>query len=160
MSAAPDAIVIRRFQPSDAEETATIFFRAVREGTVGHYSDAQRHAWAKSIPETESWRTRLESQTSFVAEISGVISGFMTVNGDGYIDLAFVAPEHIHHGIGKRLYLVIEIWALDNSVKHLTTEASLVAKPFFLKRGWTVVQKQTIVRHGVELTNFRMEKDL
>jgi len=160
VSADPDAVVIRRFQAKDAADTAMIFFRAVHEGTVHHYNDAQRHAWAKSIPEPSSWCARLESQTSFVAELSELIGGFITVNRDGYIDLAFVAPEHLNQGIGKRLYQSVEIWAQDNGIKHLTTEASLVAKPFFLQRGWTIVQRQTIMRHSVELANFKMEKHL
>lgn len=39
-----------------------------------------------------------------------------------------------------------------------TTHASITAKPFFQHRGYRVVRKQEVIRHGVALTNFVMEK--
>ena len=39
-----------------------------------------------------------------------------------------------------------------------TTHASRTALPFFLARGWRVVKEQTVVRRGVALNNYVMEK--
>ena len=39
-----------------------------------------------------------------------------------------------------------------------TTHAALTARPFFLARGYQVVQEQQVERRGVLLTNFVMEK--
>jgi len=40
------------------------------------------------------------------------------------------------------------------------SEASITAKPFFEKHGFRVMTEQTIVRKGVELTNFKMERKI
>ena len=40
------------------------------------------------------------------------------------------------------------------------THASLTARPFFLKKGYKVIKEQRVLRKGVYLTNFLMEKTL
>ena len=42
--------------------------------------------------------------------------------------------------------------------KHITTHASITAKPFFQKRGYRVVKEQKVIRQGIALTNYVMEK--
>lgn len=86
--------------------------------------------------------------------------GFMTLDDAGYIDLAFVAPEFLGQGVGKRLYFAIEQEASDRSIGVLTTEASEKAMPFFRKLGWQLEAPQTVIKHGVEIRNYRMFKDL
>ena len=49
--------------------------------------------------------------------------------------------------------------ALEAAVKgKIVTHASVTARPFFEKRGYTVVRAQQVERVGVLLTNFVMEK--
>lgn len=40
----------------------------------------------------------------------------------------------------------------------IVTHASITARPFFEKRGYRVKKEQTVIRHGVALQNFVMEK--
>ena len=42
----------------------------------------------------------------------------------------------------------------------LTSDVSKTARPFFEKVGFEVIKKQTVVRQGVELTNFKMKKKI
>lgn len=41
---------------------------------------------------------------------------------------------------------------------YYTVHASITARPFFEKRGYAVVCKQEVQRHGVWLVNYAMEK--
>lgn len=43
---------------------------------------------------------------------------------------------------------------------HFTTHASITAKGFFEKRGYKIVKEQQVMRNGVLLTNFLMEKQI
>ncbi|NNJ75056.1 MAG: GNAT family N-acetyltransferase [Anderseniella sp.] len=52
-------------------------------------------AWSEKVPDTDEWRERLQSQHSFVAQLNTRLVGFMTLDGDGHIDLAFVVPDLI-----------------------------------------------------------------
>ena len=49
---------------------------------------------------------------------------------------------------------------LEDSVKGktITTHASVTAKPFFQQRGYRVVKEQKVIRQGIALTNYVMEK--
>ncbi len=85
----------------------------------------------------------------------------MTLAAEGYIDLAFVAPDAIGHGIGKALYDAILSEASNLGVPRLHAEASHLARPFFERQGWSVVKSQTVTRgDDVAIPNFVMEKIL
>lgn len=152
--------IVRPFEDEDAEATARIYVDAVRIGAQDHYDEAQRRAWASSVPDTLPWRARLKSQASFVAERDGAVVGFMTLKPDGCIDLAFVAPDAMGSGVAKRLYERILAEAAASGLRRLHTEASHLARPFFQRQGWSVVKRQTVERDGVALTNFVMATDL
>lgn len=95
-----------------------------------------------------------------VAREAGQPVGFMTLDSDGYIDLAFVAPAHQRRGIGGRLYARIETLARDAGMWRLHSQASYLVRGLFEQQGWTVVREQRVERSGVALTNFVMEKRL
>ncbi|MBL4646244.1 MAG: GNAT family N-acetyltransferase [Hyphomicrobiales bacterium] len=153
-------LVIRNYQDTDAQETAQLFFNSVRNGTGDFYTKEQRAAWAPQIPELARWHTRLEEQITLIAELDQKLVGFMTLKQSGYIDLAFVNPDHIGNGIGRALYEAVEAKAEELSIERLTTQASLAAKAFFENFGWQVDKEQHLTRQSVTLTNFVMSKNL
>jgi putative acetyltransferase len=155
-----DALSIRRFRPEDTATTARLFHDAVHRGTRAFYTQAQREAWAPAVPQTESWHERLIGQSVFVAELEGEIAGFMTLRGDGYIDLAFVAPDLTRRGIARELYRAIEAEAAGMDLRRLYAHASHVARPFFERQGWSTLREQTVSPRGVAMMNFVMEKAL
>ncbi len=154
------AAKVRALQREDAPQLAEIFFEAVQVGTKDHYDEEQRRAWGGDRPEPEVWARKLEGMTGFVAELEGNAVGFMTIDETGYLDLAFVHPGNAGQGIGRLLYDAVEAKALELGARHLTVQASKAAKAFFEHQGWRVIEEQSVVRHGVTLNNYRMEKHL
>ena len=71
------------------------------------------------------------------------------------VDRLYVHKDFQSRGIATALCDALE-GAL--SVPLVYTDASITAKPFFLGRGYRLVREQRVERHGVALTNFRMEK--
>jgi putative acetyltransferase len=153
-------IEIAEFDPAQADQLGRIFFDAVRKGATDFYDEAQRLAWMPRVPSGPNWETRLASQTTLVACIAGQPVGFMTLDAEGYIDLAFVSPDHHRQGIGQRLYVQIETLARAAGTPRLHSQASFLVRGLFEKKGWNVVRKQRIEKAGVTLTNFLMEKHL
>lgn len=153
-------IITRPLVPEDGEIAAEIFFDAVHHGTTDVYSVEQRIAWGGHAPDTTKWLNKFQNTSGFAADIGGLMVGFMTLDTDGHIDLAFVRTEFSGHGIGKLLYRLIEAQAVASGLKRLTTEASKKAKPFFIRLGWHIDQEQVVVKNGVFLTNFKMSKSL
>jgi putative acetyltransferase len=105
-------------------------------------------------------KTRIELLSGFVAETDDEPIGFITVDQTGYVELAFVLPCATGRGVRRTLLNAAEQWARDNGATRLTTEASLVAHPFFLKHGWLVVEEEHVERKGVVLKRYKMRKDL
>lgn len=151
---------IRRFRETDAAATARVFYDSIHNATRAFYDAAQRQAWAPRIPDTDAWRARIAPQIAFVAERDGAVIGFMTLRSDGHLDLAFVAPDTVGQGVAKALYDAILAAAFAAGMRRLTTEASLLARPFFARQGWTVLREEAVERDGVRLTRFQMELDI
>ncbi|MBW4709441.1 GNAT family N-acetyltransferase [Roseobacter sp. YSTF-M11] len=151
--------MLRWASPGDTPELAQVFFAAVREG-ASPYSDAQRKAWLPASPGGRAWAERLEAKHVAVAERDGVIAGFISVEAGGYIDLAFIRPEHQGTGLFGQIFQKIESWARNHSEPRLWTHASLMAQPAFRAKGFLVIHHETVERDGQKLTRAKMEKIL
>lgn len=73
----------------------------------------------------------------------------------GYLDRLYVHKDYQGQGVASAICDEFERFAAG---KTITTHASITAKPFFQHRGYHVVRKQEVIRRGVALTNFVMEK--
>lgn len=127
---------IRAYEPQDAEALARIFFRAVHLGTADHYTARERSAWAPQQPDAATWAHRLEGLITCVAVEGGAAVGFMSVRADGYLDLAFVDPNHAGRGVGRAVLAALESRMCDDGIAVLITQAGLAARGFFLHQGW------------------------
>ncbi|QDY69423.1 GNAT family N-acetyltransferase [Qingshengfaniella alkalisoli] len=151
---------IRQFQPEDAYRLWEIFYTAIHQGTTRFYNAAQRDAWAGSRRMPDNWSDRLAKHITKVAVRDSATVGFMTLGRDGHLDLAFIAPEAMGTNVAAALHDALLHDALLLGLTRLDTEASHLARRFFLKQGWQEICEQTVERRGVALTNFRMEKRL
>lgn len=151
---------LRPLRREDSAQAVHVFHDAIMNGAATHYSLAQRQAWAGPKPDIDGWRNRFDGVDGFAAEIDGTLVGFMTLDRHGYIDLAFVHSSVAGRGIGRSLHQAIVAKAQQDGIATLTTQASERAMPFFASLGWQVEQRQTIEKHGVMLTNYRMSKPL
>jgi len=53
----------------------------------------------------------------------------------------------------------LENHVLETGMQKITTHASITAKPFFEKRGYKVINEQTVELRGQLFTNFLMIKN-
>ncbi len=151
---------VRSYRPEDAGPASHLFHRAVREGARLKYSEEQVRAWSPEDSVSPGWSDRLSTAETVVAEDTEGLMGFMSMTPDGYLDLAFVAPEHMGQGISDTIYAVLEGRARAQGVPVLSTQASLLAEPFFARHGWRVTRRQEVEMRGVVLKNAWMEKRL
>lgn len=145
---------IRTYQPADCKEMAELFYQTVHTVNAKDYTRPQLDAWATGQVDLEQWNRSFLAHLSLVAVEDGAIVGFGDMASDGYLDRLYVHADHQRQGIATAL-----CDRLEQSVPGpFTTHASITAKPFFEKRGYTVVKEQAVERHGVLLTNFFMVK--
>ncbi|MBK5933774.1 GNAT family acetyltransferase [Rhodovulum imhoffii] len=150
---------LRPARPGDGPAAYALFHAAVHEGVAHFYTVPERTAWAPAIPPPD-WETRLLEGHGLIASRMGQMAGFMVMGADGFIDLAYVRPREMGRGVADILYAAQEAHARTLGLALLQTEASHLARRFFLRHGWRQVARQSVIRNGVTLTNFRMEKQL
>ncbi len=146
---------LRPYLREDAERCGLCYLDAIRNGTRGHYTAAQAAAWAQS-PDPSEWAGRLSTGTTWVAEDADLVAGFLTLTGDGHLDLFFVRPSYRKSGAAAALYQACIDHAHAHGMQRLTTHASLLAKSFLARRGWTCLEEEQALRNGQYLTRFRM----
>lgn len=156
-------LAVRRYRPEDSDACWDVFFRAVREGTAGVYDEEQRRDWApdwETEPEEEG-EDKLLRQACWVSEEDGRITGFMSLEPDGYLDMAFVLPEVMGKGHAARLYEALLAFARAEHLPRLTVHASHFSRRFLEKRGWTLDEVEDFVSPGgVHFERFLMALDM
>lgn len=152
-------ITIRDYQPNDVQALAQIFYNTIHLINIQHYTQEQVDVWAPlSSLEAKGWRKKFSRTKPFIAIVKDQIVGFAEFEPDGHIDCFYCHHEWIGKGVGSALMQAIFEKAKKNKIAHIFSEVSITAKPFFEKQGFRVVTEQTVVRKGVELRNFKMER--
>ena len=161
-----NTIKIRPFKSSDIESIIKLFTETVHTIGARYYSPEQVAAWAPKLSETERglvyrrWQTKLENSNTFIAEKEGILIGFGDISTAGHLDHLYVHKDFQGSGASLALLKQLEKKARELGLTKITTDASSMAMPLAKRRGFAVVTKQTVVRKGVELTNYVMEKFL
>ncbi|TPE53417.1 GNAT family N-acetyltransferase [Maribrevibacterium harenarium] len=151
---------IQPYSPDKAREVTNLFYAAVNGIADDVYSPQQKAVWAPEPVNYAAWAARLAQTQPFLAICAGAVVGFMELEADGHIDCTYTHPEFQGRGVASMLYAYLETEAIRKGIGRLYVEASIVAKPFFSKLGFTEVKQNTLQRQGVELVNYSMEKQL
>lgn len=147
--------MIRKYSSSDCKYLAELFYQTVHTVNAKDYTKEQLDVWATVCVELEKWDQSFSEHYTVVAVENGVIAGFGDIDESGYLDRLYVHKDYQNQGIATAI-----CDELEQSVRadKITTHASITAKPFFELRGYKVVREQQVIRGGIPLTNFVMEK--
>lgn len=102
---------------------------------------------------------------------NSLIIGFGDMDDTGYLDRLYVHKDYQERGVATAIcdrleedFCLSRGQLLQNSAMQkrkndtFTTHASITARPFFEKRGYTVVKAQQVVRKGISIRNYIMRK--
>ena len=148
-------MILRKYNSSDCEQLAKLFYETVHTINAKDYTEEQLNVWATGQVDLEKWNASLEKNHTVIAVEDDKIVGFGDMDKTGYLDRLYIHKDYQRMGIASSI--------CDELEKHFsssfTTHASITAKPFFEKRGYTVVKEQQVERGGILLTNFIMQKN-
>ena len=153
-----NSIVIRLFDEQDAEQVAILFHQTVREVNIDNYSINQVKTWAPDDIYFRDWVSVCSQRFTYVADDNGTIAGFGELESNGHIDCFYCHKDYQRMGVGSKIYHAIEAKAGELKIHRLYTEASITAKPFFLRMGFSTAKKQQVERRGESFINYAMEK--
>ncbi len=151
---------IRQFEPQDAEQIARLFHETVRQVNIRDYSSEQVQAWAPDHLYFRNWAAVCANRFTYVADERGMIVGFGELETNGHIDCFYCHKDYQRCGVGRQIYQAIAAKALELNLDCLFVEASITAKPFFERMGFSVVKAQQVNCRGQVLINYQMEKVL
>lgn len=148
-------MIIRSYVSADCEEIAELFYQTVHAVNAKDYTDEQLNAWASGRVNLAEWDKSFLEHITVVAVENDAIVGFGDIDKSGYLDRLYVHKDFQSQGIATALCDKLE---RSISVEKIFTHASVTAKGFFEHRGYKVVREQQVIRNGIYLTNFIMEK--
>lgn len=148
-------MVIRKYVMSDCEKIVELFYQTVHTVNAKDYTEEQLNVWASGNVNLAEWNKSFLEHYTVVAVNGNYIVGFGDIDKTGYLDRLYVHKDFQKQGIGTNLCMQLE--QVVNTDK-ITTHASITARPFFISRGYKVLKEQQVIRSGISLTNFIMEK--
>lgn len=154
------SFTLRAYQTYDLPALVALFNASVQGLAAAQYDAAQRMAWAPVQADMPAWQARLSALTVLIAEDSGQLAGFIGFSADGHLDLLYSSPRYARQGVATALYRQAEGRLTAAGVPAVYTEASLTARPFFIRQGFSVEQVQTVNCGAVTLQRFAMRKPL
>ncbi len=156
---AKKVVLLCPYLPTDAAQLAALFYGSVHTVAARDYTPAQLDAWAPAGIDPEKWCAPFLHSKCIVAMTEDArIVGFGNLYADGYLDRLYVHKDCQRRGIGRRIADYLEKTAQSHGLARVYTDASLTARCFFEARGYTLLRAQEVVRQGVVLRNFCMEK--
>jgi len=153
-------ITITPYTDANATEITDLHHACVHAISPTIYSREQQEAWAHTPPNYPYWVKRLALKKPFMAMVEATIVGFIELEDNGHIDCAYTHPAYQKRGVMSELFAYTQNLAEQKGIKRLYLEASIVAKPFFEKRGFKTLHRNEIKRNGQMIVNFSMEKML
>lgn len=150
---------LRPYREADAASLAIVFERAVRTIASRDYSSAQIAAWIGTESREARFREKMaDGRRCWVAvDEDDHVTAFVDLEANGHIDFLFADPDVAGRGVTTALLDVLEQAARKDGVSRLWVEASEPARRFFLKRGYSVVQRRDFEIGGVSIHNYAME---
>jgi len=120
------------------------------------YSQEQLDAWA---PKNHSLE-RIEKNICYVAHIDNTIVGFADLTHKGEIDRLYVNKDFQGKRIGSKLLQKLEEKAKKLNFQEITTESSIMAKPFFEAHNFSVIKKNEKEHRNMIFITFSMQKKI
>lgn len=145
---------LRNYKSSDCSEIAVLFYETVHTVNKNDYTKEQLDVWATGNIVISEWNRSFLSNHTVIIEKNSIIIGFGDMDKSGYLDRLYVHKDFQKQGVASLILSELEAKATLKSPSFYTTMASITAKPFFQKKGYSVVRENVVYREGVVLKIF------
>lgn len=151
---------LRPFLAADALALRDVFGQSIEELTADDYDEEQRLAWMATAEDGAEFAKRLGGMLTLLVQVDGEYLGFGSLKDNKTIDMLYVHPHHAGAGVGTALLTALERIAAARGASALSVEASDTAQPFFERRGYQPVQRNSTPIDDQWLYNTTMTKTL
>lgn len=151
----------RKATLADIPELREMYQATLHAVNIADYTPEEIEDWASCGDDT-SHLADLISNLYFLVALNeaGEIIGFTSIRKDGYLHSMFVHKDYQRRGVASFLLSKAEEYATENQIETITSEVCITAKPFFERKGYSVVKEQKRKANRLCLTNYWMKKEL
>jgi putative acetyltransferase len=149
---------VREFRIEDAPELVALYRDAARGLGGAEYSAAQIAVWISFADDFPGFCERLQRGLSLVSMEDNAIASFGQLHPQDHVALLYTGTQFARRGHATAIYQQLEVAAIGGGATRLTTTASRLSRPLFLKQGFTIVELERNLYKGVEFERFKMEK--
>lgn len=153
-------LVLRRAREEDIPQLNKVFKESILSIKEQDYTRKQLEVWSSRSDAPAWWKDKLNLQYFLLAFEADELMGFGSIYHSGFLDLLYVDKAHQNKGIARKILVALEDRIKTFGVASIQTEASITAKPFFEKMGFSLVKENQIDIEGVTLANYTMVKNL
>lgn len=160
-------IKIRQATIEDVVEIKKLYYETVTTVNAKDYTPQQIQSWIKPFLETDTttsdkrkFSDKIIEQYFIVAIIDNVITGFASVEDNGYLDFMYVHKDFQRHGVAKTLLTELERYTTEKNIQELNAIVSKTALGFFQKFGWIKIREEEVEVRGATFIDNIMIKRL
>ncbi|MBR1968894.1 MAG: GNAT family N-acetyltransferase [Clostridia bacterium] len=153
-------MLIRKMEKSDTADVISLIYESVNSTCSKDYSPEQLDAWVPKHFNEKKFSESLYGCFNRVMICDGVISGFISVSSDGYINRLYTHSKYQNMGIASRLLEEAEKWALSMGLDSFYLDASITARKFYINRGFKDYGESLLKRGDVVINAVLMKKVL
>lgn len=150
---------IRFATKKDIPAIKELFRSTILSVNLKDYISKQVGCWAARGEDPNVWEERINEQYFILAEENNTILGFAALKLSGYLNFMFVHKDYQGKGVASFLLKRIEEYARLKDISEITADVSITAQPFFSKKGYIILEQQTVCI-GISMTNYKMSKVL
>ncbi|MBN9302821.1 MAG: GNAT family N-acetyltransferase [Dysgonomonas sp. 37-18] len=150
---------IRFATKKDIPAIKELFRSTILSVNLKDYIPKQVGCWAARGEDPSVWEERINEQYFILAEENNTILGFAALKLSGYLNFMFVHKDYQGKGVASFLLKRIEEYARLKDISEITADVSITAQPFFSKKGYIILEQQTVCI-GISMTNYKMSKVL
>jgi putative acetyltransferase len=152
------SISISEYKSNYLTDLIKLFYETVHCVNAEDYTKDQLDTWAPEKIDTEKWESRIKNNYVIVATDRNKVIEFGELSPEGCIDMLYVYKDYLRQKVGYKLLKCLIQKAKKLGLTEVFAEASIIAKPFFEKRGFELMEKQVKTFNGADFVNFKMKK--
>lgn len=150
-------VTLREAKLSDISSIIDLFSNTIEVVNAADYSPREISEWVKTSNNLKRWEKAVQSQYFVLAENKGKLLGFGSIEAN-YLDFIYVHKDYQGQGVASEIYTALQAHANLNKCTDIVSDVSITARPFFIEKGFKVIQKNNNYRNGENLINYRMKK--
>jgi adenylate kinase family enzyme/GNAT superfamily N-acetyltransferase len=149
--------LIRPAEAADVPLLAEVYRAAVLARGGEGYAPEQVAVWA-AFSDDPSFGQRVLAGVTWIAESGGRPAAFAQLEPGDHLGLLYCHPQFFGTGAASAVLARATQEATRRGAAVLHLEASRVARPFFERRGFQVIEREVVERCGLAFERFRMAR--